>query len=260
MLFGSSFLLAKVPIRSPSDSKLGPHRVPILEKLGPCGIWEQCNTHSTSHPINPSSEPTKPFEVTREHRLDAAYPIQFSFRFTGSGWATLKLTSQCCKRQVGQAAWSIEGEEMSRALYQLLSIRKSEIVQCTRVQVIWIKKTPTWCNWYVVQFWCAQVTSEKFLFPSCCRDFWWVAWGCRGLSEEAGSIPGAAQWAAGGGSHQPHLVRLTWSDGLWRKLRLKVPLDIAAQLTRWLLLLPTVLHTITNNWLQFQVMICVGVI
>ena len=34
MLFGSPFLLAKVPIRSPSDSKLGPHWVPILDKIG----------------------------------------------------------------------------------------------------------------------------------------------------------------------------------------------------------------------------------
>ena len=33
-LFGSPFMLAKVPIRSPSHSKLGPHWVLILNKIG----------------------------------------------------------------------------------------------------------------------------------------------------------------------------------------------------------------------------------
>ena len=44
------------------------------------------------------------------------------------------------------------------------------------------------------------------LSPSCCQDFLWVARGCRGPSEEAVSVPGVAQWAGVGGSHQPHMV------------------------------------------------------
>ena len=43
-LFGSPFLLLRVPIWSPFHSKLGPHQVPIKFFLGPPSMWEQCKT------------------------------------------------------------------------------------------------------------------------------------------------------------------------------------------------------------------------
>ena len=42
-LFGSPFLLSRVPIGSPFHSKLGPHWVPMNFFWGPHAIWEQCN-------------------------------------------------------------------------------------------------------------------------------------------------------------------------------------------------------------------------
>ena len=45
-LFGSPFLLLRVPIWSPFHSKLGPHQVPIEKNLGPPSMWEQCNIYS----------------------------------------------------------------------------------------------------------------------------------------------------------------------------------------------------------------------
>ena len=40
--FWVPILLARVPIWSPFHWNLGPHRVPILKKVGPHANWEQC--------------------------------------------------------------------------------------------------------------------------------------------------------------------------------------------------------------------------
>ena len=45
-LFGSPFLLSRVPIGSPFHSKLGPHWVPMKNILGPHSMWEQCSRES----------------------------------------------------------------------------------------------------------------------------------------------------------------------------------------------------------------------
>ena len=49
-LFGSPFLLSRVPIGSPFHSKLGPHWVPIKNILGPHSMWEQCSISKLTGP------------------------------------------------------------------------------------------------------------------------------------------------------------------------------------------------------------------